>query len=62
MNMLPLAKNFNDVIRDYLKKHLKIEIQYNSPTGLCKGSIKTTLKLDDEIIDSSEQKIYQSFF
>ena len=62
MNMLPLAKNFNDDIRDYIKEHLKIEIQYNSPSGLCKGSIKTTLKLDDEIIDSSEQKIYKSFF
>ena len=35
--MLPLAKNFNDIIRDYIKEHLKIEIKYNSPAGLVKG-------------------------
>ena len=49
-------------VKKYLKEHLKIEIEYNSPSGLCKGFIKATLKLDDEVIDTSEQKIYQSFF
>jgi hypothetical protein len=62
MNLPPIRVDFENAIKNYLKEHLKIEIQYNSPSGLCKGSIKTTLKLDDEVIDSSEQKIYKSFF
>lgn len=60
--MLPLAKNFNDIIRDYIKEHLKIEIEYTSPAGLCDGKIKATLKLDEEVIDSNEHKIFKSFF
>lgn len=62
MNMLPLAKNFNDIIRDYIKEHLKIEIEYTSPACLCDGKIKATLKLDEEVIDSNEHKIFKSFF
>lgn len=60
--MLPLVKNFNDNIRDYIKEHLKIEIEYTSPVGLCDGKIKATLKLDEEVIDSNEHKIFKSFF
>ena len=60
--MLPLVKNFNDNIRDYIKEHLKIEIEYTSPAGLCDGKIKVTLKLDEEVIDSNEHKIFKSFF
>lgn len=60
--MLPLVKNFNDNIRDYIKEHLKIEIEYTSPAGLCDGKIKATLKLDGEVIDSNEHKIFKSFF
>lgn len=60
--MLPLVKNFNDNIRDYIKEHLKIEIEYTSPAGLCDGKIKATLKLDEEVIDSNEHKIFKSFF
>ena len=36
---------------DYIKEHLKIEIEYTSPAGLCDGKIKATLKLDEEVID-----------
>ena len=49
-------------IKEYLKNNLKIEIEYNSPIGLSDGNIKATLKLEGEIIDSNEQKIFKTFF
>ena len=49
-------------IKNYLKDNLKIEIEYNSPIGFSDGKIKVTLKLEGEIIDSNEQKIFKTFF
>ena len=49
-------------IKEYIKNNLKIEVEYNSPVGLSDGNIKVTLKLEGEIIDSTEQKIMKTFF
>jgi len=49
-------------IKEYIKNNLKIELEYNSPVGLSDGNIKVTLKLEGEIIDSTEQKIMKTFF
>lgn len=49
-------------IKEYIKNNLKIEVEYNSPTGLSDGKIKVTLKLEGEIIDFNEQKIFKTFF
>ena len=49
-------------IETYLKNKLKIELEYNTPIGLSDGNIKVTLKLNGEIIDSSEKKINKTFF
>ena len=56
-----LACSIEDKIRKYLKNNLKIEVEYNSPIGLSDGNIKVTLKLEGEIIDSTEQKIMKTF-
>jgi hypothetical protein len=57
-----LAGSIEDKIRKYLKNNLKIEVEYNSPIGLSDGKIKVILKLEGEIIDSTEQKIMKTFF
>ena len=49
-------------IEIYLKNKLKIELEYNTPIGLCDDNIKVTLKINGEIIDSSEKKINKTFF
>ena len=49
-------------IKEYIKNNLKIEVEYNSPIGLSDGKIKVILKLEGEIIDSNEQKIFKTFF
>ena len=49
-------------IKEYIKNNLKIEVEYNSPIGLSDGKIKVILKLEGEIIDSNEKKIYKTFF
>ena len=59
----PVSKDLiADEIKNYLKDNLKIEVEYNSPIGLNDGKIKVTLKLEGEIIDSNEQKIFKTFF
>lgn len=59
----PFKKHYiNEEIKQYLKDNLKIEVEYNSPIGLSDGNIKVTLKLEGEIIDSNEKKIYKTFF
>lgn len=59
----PVSKDLiADEIKNYLKDNLKIEVEYNSPIGLSDGKIKVTLKLEGEIIDSNEQKIFKTFF
>jgi len=59
----PVSKEFiANEIKNYLKDNLKIEVEYNSPIGLSDGNIKVTLKLEGEIIDSNEKKIYKTFF
>ena len=49
-------------IKEYIKNNLKIEVEYNSPIGLNDGKIRVILKLEGEIIDSNEQKIFKTFF
>jgi hypothetical protein len=59
----PVSKDLiANEIKNYLKDNLKIEVEYNSPIGLSDGKIKVTLKLEGEIIDSNEQKIFKTFF
>ena len=59
----PVSKDLiANEIKNYLKDNLKIEVEYNSPIGLNDGKIKVTLKLEGEIIDSNEQKIFKTFF
>lgn len=63
--MLEKSLNTEDItneIKKYLKDNLKIEVEYNSPVGLFDGKIKVILKLEGEIIDSNEQKIFKSLF
>lgn len=62
MSLPPIRVDFENAIKNYIKEHLKIEIEYTSPAGLCDGKIKATLKLDEEVIDSNEHKIFKSFF
>jgi hypothetical protein len=59
----PLSKDLiANEVKNYLKDNLKIEIEYNSPVGLSAGNIKAILKLEGEIIDSDEKKIFKTFF
>ena len=59
----PLNTEYIDnEVKKYLKDNLKIEIEYNSPIGLSDGKIKVILKLEGEIIDSNEKKIFKTFF
>ena len=59
----PLNTEYIDnEVKKYLKDNLKIEVEYNSPISLNDGKIKVTLKLEGEIIDSNEQKIFKTFF
>ena len=59
----PLSKDLiANEVKNYLKDNLKIEIEYNSPVGLSDGNIKAILKLEGEIIDSDEKKIFKTFF
>ena len=59
----PVSKDLiANEVKKYLKDNLKIEVEYNSPIGLNDGKIKVTLKLEGEIIDSNEQKIFKTFF
>jgi len=59
----PLNTEYIDnEVKKYLKDNLKIEVEYNSPIGLSDGKIKVILKLEGEIIDSNEKKIFKTFF
>ena len=50
------------LIKKYIKEHLKIKVEYATPHSLCDGKIKASIYLDDELVDSSEQKIMMTFF
>jgi hypothetical protein len=52
----------DEIIKDYLKNNLKIELEYCSPVGLNDGFIKATIKLDGEIIDSDKKTIVKTLF
>lgn len=54
--------SFYDILEDYIRKNLKIEIKYSPPIGFCDGKIKVILKLNGDIIDSDEHNIHKSLF
>jgi len=60
--VIDVKEDVKEDIKEYIKNNLKIEVEYNSPTGLSDGKIKVTLKLEGEIIDFNEQKIFKTFF
>jgi len=63
MLTIPLNTEYIDNgFKKYLKDNLKIEVEYNSPIGLSDGKIKIILKLEGEIIDFNEKKIFKTFF
>ena len=63
MLTIPLNTEYIDNgFKKYLKDNLKIEVEYNSPIGSNDGKIKVILKLEGEIIDSNEKKIFKTFF
>ena len=49
-------------IKDIIKKHLKVKIEHSSPHAFSNGYVRTSIYWDNELIDSSEEKIYQTFF
>jgi len=61
-NSLFRQLRLDEIIKDYLKNNLKIELEYCSPIGLSDGFIKATIKLNGEIIDSDKKTIVKTFF
>lgn len=49
-------------IKDIIKKHLKVKTEYSAPHNFSKGYIRTSIYWDNDLIDYSNQEIYQSFF
>jgi hypothetical protein len=57
-----LLDDIYDILEDYIRKNLKIEIKYSPSIGFCDGKIKAILKLNGDIIDSDEHNIHKSLF
>lgn len=49
-------------IKELIKKHLNIDIKYQTPYTLSDGFVKVDLYWDDELIDESIEIIKKSFF
>ena len=49
-------------IKNMLKDHLKIKIDYKNPMSMFDGQIRATLLWDNDIIDMNAQPIKQSYF
>ncbi len=52
----------NKLIKKFLKKHLRIDIDYQQPMSMFDGFIITSIYWDDTLICQSKKEFKKSFF